>query len=112
MSIVKNKSDDGHEMTICLPQTFDFQLHSEFRDLYESESDVTSMVLDMDKTKYMDSSALGMMLQLKEFTDGNDSKVSIKMYIVIYCILLKSHTLIKYSLLHKHCHECVPPSSY
>lgn len=78
MSIVKNKSDDGHEMTICLPQTFDFQLHSEFRDLYESESDVTSMVLDMDKTKYMDSSALGMMLQLKEFTDGNDSKVSIK----------------------------------
>ncbi len=32
----------------------------------------------MNKTQYMDSSALGMLLQLKEHTENNNSKMSIK----------------------------------
>jgi HptB-dependent secretion and biofilm anti anti-sigma factor len=78
MSIYKKKSDDGSEITIHLPEKFDFQMHSEFRSVYEEERNVKSMVLDMDKTQYMDSSALGMMLQLKEYADSNNGKVSIK----------------------------------
>jgi HptB-dependent secretion and biofilm anti anti-sigma factor len=77
MRLLKNKSSDGNEVTISLPEKFDFQLHKEFRQAYEEEG-VKSLVLDMNKTQYMDSSALGMLLQLKEYTDKNNSKISIK----------------------------------
>lgn len=77
MRLLKSESRDGNEVTISLPEKFDFQLHKEFRQAYE-ESSVKSLVLDMNKTQYMDSSALGMLLQLKEYTDKNNSKISIK----------------------------------
>jgi HptB-dependent secretion and biofilm anti anti-sigma factor len=77
MRLQKNKSSDGTEVTISLPEKFDFQLHKEFRAAYE-ESNVKSLVLDMNKTQYMDSSALGMLLQLKEYTDKHNSEIKIK----------------------------------
>ena len=77
MNIQTKQSDDGHALTITLPEKFDFQLHREFREAYEHEDGVIKLVLDMDKTSYMDSSALGMMLQLKEHADSHNSKVSI-----------------------------------
>jgi HptB-dependent secretion and biofilm anti anti-sigma factor len=77
MRLLKNKSQDGNEITISLPEKFDFQLHKEFRQAYE-EADAKSLVLDMNKTQYMDSSALGMLLQLKEYSDNNNSKICIK----------------------------------
>ncbi len=77
MRLLKNKSSDGNEITISLPEKFDFQLHKEFRQAYE-EASAKSLVLDMNKTQYMDSSALGMLLQLKEYTDKNNGKISIK----------------------------------
>lgn len=78
MKLLKQKSDNGKVVTIFLPEKFDFQLHSEFRGLYETEKESENMVLDMKKTQYMDSSALGMMLQIKEFADSSNSKVSVK----------------------------------
>ncbi len=77
MRVLKSKSKDGTEITISLPEKFDFQLHKEFRQAYQ-EDGVKSLILDMNKTQYMDSSALGMLLQLKEYTEGNNSKMSIK----------------------------------
>ena len=77
MRLLKQKSSDGKEITISLPEKFDFQLHKEFRDAYE-KIDAKSFVLDMSKTQFMDSSALGMLLQLKEYSDKNNGKVSIK----------------------------------
>lgn len=77
MRLLKSESKDGKEVTISLPEKFDFQLHKEFRQAYETTG-VKSLVLDMNKTQYMDSSALGMLLQLKEHTDKNNSKISIK----------------------------------
>ncbi len=78
MTIVTRKSDDGQELTISLPEKFDFQLHNEFREAYEKEEKANSIVLDMLKTTYMDSSALGMMLQLKEHVEKDSSKIVIK----------------------------------
>jgi HptB-dependent secretion and biofilm anti anti-sigma factor len=78
MSIDTKKSGDGQELTIFLPEKFDFQLHEEFREAYEKEEKMKSLVLDMLKTSYMDSSALGMMLQLKEHAEKCNGKVSIK----------------------------------
>jgi len=77
MRLVKVKSSDGKELTVSLPEKFDFQLHKEFREAYEEEG-ISSLVLDMNKTQYMDSSALGMLLQLKDYGDKNNNKISIK----------------------------------
>jgi len=78
MSIVTKKTGDGQELTISLPEKFDFQLHVEFREAYEKEEKMKSLVLDMSKTSYMDSSALGMILQLKDHAEKDNGKVSIK----------------------------------
>lgn len=77
MMIQTKKSDDGKVLTMVMPEKFDFQLHVEFRNVYETEKTMKTLVLDMSKTVYVDSSALGMMLQLKEHADSYKSKVSI-----------------------------------
>jgi anti-anti-sigma factor len=48
---------------------FDFNLHGEFRDAYEGvlrEGDPSKFIIDMAGTEYMDSSALGMLLILRD----------------------------------------------
>ena len=77
MKLLKRKSENGNVVTIYIPERFDFGLHGEFRKLYEEEQDLKDFVLDMNKTQYMDSSALGMMLQLNEFAKNKNSKVSV-----------------------------------
>ena len=77
MQILKTISNDNSAMIITLPEKFVFQLHTEFRNTYE-ENDIKSLVLDMNKTQYMDSSALGMLLQLKEYVDSNNASVCIR----------------------------------
>lgn len=78
MNINKQKTDNGKSVTFCIPEKFNFQFHAEFRNLYETEKESKMLVLDMNKTQYMDSSALGMMLQVKEFADSNKSSVTLK----------------------------------
>jgi anti-anti-sigma factor len=77
MRIQKIRSKDGEEITLLLPEKFDFQLHKEFKDAYE-QSNASAMVLDMNKTLFMDSSALGMLLQLKEHSEKNNKKIKIR----------------------------------
>ena len=76
MRLVKKRSNDGKEVIISLPEKFDFQLHKEFREAY-SENKAKSLVLDMNKTQFMDSSALGMLLQLKEYAEKTNTKINI-----------------------------------
>lgn len=78
MYIQKKISDDGREMTLFLPEKFNFEIHGEFRDAYITEKKAKSMIVDMNKTNYMDSSALGMLLQLKEHAEKCNSKISVK----------------------------------
>ncbi|MDH5392527.1 MAG: STAS domain-containing protein [Gammaproteobacteria bacterium] len=78
MSIVTDKSESGKDITIKIDGRFDFSSHHEFRDAYRGASEAgTSFVLDMTNTEYMDSSALGMILLLKEHsgTLGGDIKI-------------------------------------
>lgn len=77
MKIHKIRSKGDEEITLMLPEKFDFQLHKEFKDAYE-ESNAREMVLDMNKTLFMDSSALGMLLQLKEYSEKNNKEIKIK----------------------------------
>lgn len=64
---------DKSIIKIKLPENFDFRIHREFRAAYEqSGNEKMNFIINMENTNYMDSSALGMLLLLREFA-GNDS---------------------------------------
>lgn len=56
------------EAVIRIGGRFDFKLHKAFRDAYEqlAKDSVKKYVIDLKDTVYMDSSALGMLLVLRE----------------------------------------------
>ena len=63
---------DKSVVTITLPEKFDFRIHREFRAAYEqSENADRNFIINMRNTNYIDSSALGMLLLLREFTGNN-----------------------------------------
>ena len=67
MTVSSRISGDGKELIIAIDDRFDFSLHQLFRDAYSSiTTQDLSYVLDLSKTEYMDSSALGMILLLKD----------------------------------------------
>jgi len=63
-------SESGDTVTISVSGRFDFSAHQEFinayRDVPKGEK---AFVVDLASTDYMDSSAMGMLLQLREHGD-------------------------------------------
>ena len=63
-------SEQGNTITIKVSGRFDFSAHQEFinayRDVPKGEK---SFIVDLSATEYMDSSAMGMLLQLREHGD-------------------------------------------
>lgn len=60
---------NGDTSVICLDGRFVFTSHAGFREAYEqvlARHETRVIQLDMDKVEYLDSSALGMMLLLKD----------------------------------------------
>ncbi len=71
-------SVSGSELTVQVEGRFDFSAHQEFRDAYEKSGDaVKSYVIDMAKATYLDSSALGMLLLLRDHAGGDTAQVRI-----------------------------------
>lgn len=78
MSLEKKLSSDGAELTIVLDDKFDFGKVQEFRDAYSSGvENVKSVVVDLAATEYMDSSALGMLLNMQKTLQPAVSNFSI-----------------------------------
>lgn len=78
MTVQSSVAGDGRELTIKIDGRFDFSAHQEFRDAYENVSSaVSSYVVDMGGTSYLDSSALGMLLLLRDHAGGDSSDVKI-----------------------------------
>ena len=80
MSLSTQISEDGRTVTISISGRFDFGIHREFRNAYE-KAEITEanpkFVVDLGGTDYMDSSALGMLLLLREHAGGDKSDVAI-----------------------------------
>ncbi len=72
-----NVSDgDGVEVTIHVAGRFDFGCHKDFVDAYKDyPKGEKRFVVDLSSTEYMDSSAMGMLLQLREFAVKGDGVV-------------------------------------
>lgn len=78
MAIASQLSDDGAELIIRVTGRFDFSAHQEFRDAYESLGDRPGRYrVDMRETSYLDSSALGMLLLLRDHAGGDSAEVEI-----------------------------------
>lgn len=56
---------------------FDYGVHKEFREAYKNSSTDSEFIIDMTQATYMDSSALGMLLLLREHLNENGSNITI-----------------------------------
>jgi len=78
MGIQMTVSDDGGKVTITVAGKFDFQLYDEFRASYaDTAGNGVDYVVDLSRTEYLDSSALGMLLLLREHAGGESSSIAI-----------------------------------
>ena len=78
MGIEKKIAPNGEETTIVVGNRFDYSLHSEFRTLYRDiDANKMRFVVDLANTDYIDSSALGMLLLLREAAGGDNAKIKI-----------------------------------
>ena len=75
MTVDSTLSSDGKNLTINISGRFDFEVVQEFRSAYTEHSDV-DYVIDMRSTEHMDSSALGMLLNMRKSL-GDTAKISI-----------------------------------
>jgi anti-anti-sigma factor len=81
MSLEKELSADGKSMTIKMDEKFDFGKVQDFRMAYNTDNEnVTSITIDLSKTEYMDSSALGMLLNMQK-----SSSPKVTTYKIINC---------------------------
>ncbi len=79
MGINTTVSDTGDKVTIAVAGKFDFQLYDEFRASYaDTAGNGVEYVVDLSDTEYLDSSALGMLLLLREHAGGETSKIEIR----------------------------------
>ncbi|MDB6096305.1 MAG: anti-anti-sigma factor [Francisellaceae bacterium] len=79
MSITSGLSADGKELTITVVGRFDFSSLQLFRNAYEKTiQKPLAYVIDLKESEYLDSSALGMLLALRDYAGGDDADIRIK----------------------------------
>ncbi|MGQ7958646.1 STAS domain-containing protein [Pseudomonas sp. SP16.1] len=79
MAITSQPSIDGQELTIAIRGRFDFASHQEFRDAYERVNITPKRyVVDLQDTSYLDSSALGMLLLLRDHAGGDAAQIRLR----------------------------------
>ncbi|MGP5569162.1 STAS domain-containing protein [Pseudomonas helleri] len=78
MAVTSHVSAEGNQLTIAIKGRFDFGKHQEFRAAYEkSVPKPDSVVVDLKEATYIDSSALGMLLLLRDHVGGDDAQIQV-----------------------------------
>jgi anti-anti-sigma factor len=76
MAVNADYSAQGKELTISIKGRFDFGSHQDFRNAYERVNEKPKGYrIDLKETTYLDSSALGMLLLLRDHAGGDSAKV-------------------------------------
>lgn len=76
MTISSQLSADGQELTIAIQGRFDFNTHQAFRDAYQcAGSSPKRYVVDLNGATYLDSSALGMLLLLRDHAGSDKADI-------------------------------------
>jgi HptB-dependent secretion and biofilm anti anti-sigma factor len=66
MSVSKKETGDKSKLTISITGTFDFNCVQDFRASYSGDEQYKSYTIDMSNVDHIDSSALGMLLNMKK----------------------------------------------
>lgn len=77
MSINSSVSGDGKTLMIEVDGRFDASSLDEFRSCYEGGSGLEGYEVNLRKAEYLDSSALGMLLVLRDFAGGDRATITI-----------------------------------
>ncbi len=78
MTIRTELDQDAQKLTIAIQGRFDFSAHKDFRDSYEGlDAKPHKYSIDMREAVYIDSSALGMLLLLRDHAGGDNADVEI-----------------------------------
>ena len=78
MAITSTVSADGTQVTIYIQGRFDSSSHQEFRGAYEKLTKIPSRFrVDLQGASYLDSSALGMLLLLRDYAGGERADIEI-----------------------------------
>jgi len=78
MSLSTSTSADGQIFTIEIKGKFDFNFVQDFRNAYSNiEGDLDTVIVDLRETDYMDSSALGMLLNMQKSLSGRVNRIKI-----------------------------------
>lgn len=77
MAISGDVTDGGNSVLINISGRFDFNAHHDFRNVYRNEKSNAAYTIDMSGTEYIDSSALGMLLLLREHAGNESANISI-----------------------------------
>ena len=78
MSVNVELKKDTSELVIKISGRFDFSKHQELREASEQAgSNIKQVIVDLRATEYVDSSALGMLLVLRDKIGGEKQKVKI-----------------------------------
>ncbi|PTQ89320.1 STAS domain-containing protein [Agitococcus lubricus] len=78
MAVLTASSADGKELIIKIKGRFDFSTHQEFRGAYEQAPlEMSGYIVDLKDATYLDSSALGMLLLLRDHAGGDSAHVKI-----------------------------------
>jgi len=80
MAIQSQLNDEkNNELIIFVDGRFDFSVLQTFRSAYESvQVKPEKFVIDLEKSSYIDSSALGMLLALRDYAGGDAAKIQIQ----------------------------------
>ena len=78
MSVSYNYSQDNNQVIIGITGKFDFSQVKDFREAYiENEAGNADYIVDLQETEHMDSSALGMLLNMrKHLGDSTNIRIS------------------------------------
>lgn len=78
MDIRQSRNDK--QATLALSGRFDFNVHREFKEVYLpllAEGSLTQIDIDLSMVDYLDSSALGMLLMLRERANAANKQVTL-----------------------------------
>jgi len=72
-------NESSNELQVKVAGRFDFSMHQDFRKLSEdaAKGKVSSIRIDLGRTEYVDSSALGMLLVLRDKVGNQQSAIKI-----------------------------------
>lgn len=77
MAIDSKLSADKKLVNIAIRGRFDFSAVNDFRSAYESHPKNLLFSIDLRQTEHIDSSALGMLLNMRNYLGGDQARIEI-----------------------------------